>query len=57
LGQFIKVVNRFWKNGGEIGLFSDNASFNYQTNLLIEIFFPEYKYKVVGNLPGGEIMK
>ena len=36
LGQFIKVVNQFWKNGGGIAHFADNAPFNYQTNLLIE---------------------
>ena len=57
LGQFIKVVNQFWKNGGGIGLFADNAPFNYQTNLLIETFFPESKFRVSGNHPGEKIIK
>ena len=47
LGQFIKVINQFWKNGGGIALFADNAPFNYQTNILIETFFPESKFRVV----------
>ena len=36
LGQFIKVIKQFWENGGALGLFADNAPFNYQINLLIE---------------------
>jgi len=57
LGQFIKVVNQFWKNGGGIGLFADNSPFNYQTNLLIETFFPKSKFRVAGNHPGEKIIK
>ena len=32
LGQFIKVVNQFWKNGGGIALFADNAPSNKSFN-------------------------
>ena len=32
LGQFIKVINQFWKNGGGIALFADNAPSNKSFN-------------------------
>ena len=31
-GQFINVIKQFWENGGGLGLFADNAPFNYQIN-------------------------
>ena len=34
-GQFIRVIKQFWENGGGLGLFADNAPFNYQINVLI----------------------
>ena len=52
LGQFIKVVKQFWENGGALGLFADNAPFNYQINLLIEELFPNSNFRVAGNHPG-----
>ena len=57
LGQFIKVVNQFWKNGGGIALFADNAPFNYQTNLLIEAFFPDSNFRVAGIHPGEKFIQ
>ena len=36
LGEFIRVIIQFWKNGGGLGLFSDNAPFTFQTNLILE---------------------
>ena len=49
LGQFIKVIEQFWKNGGSLGLFADNAPFNYQINIIIEKLFPDSKFRVAGN--------
>ena len=52
LGQFIKVIKQFWENGGALGLFADNAPFNYQINLLIEQLFPNSNFRIAGNHPG-----
>ena len=54
LGQFIEVIEQFWKNGGALGLFSDNAPFNYQVNILIEKLFPKSNFRVAGNHPGSQ---
>ena len=35
IGEFIKVIIQFWKNGGGLCLFADNALFNYQINLFL----------------------
>ena len=51
-GQFIKVIEQFWKNGGGLGLFADNAPFNYQINVIIEKLFPNCNFRVAGNHPG-----
>ena len=53
-GQFIKVIEQFWKNGGGLGLFADNAPFNYQINVLIEKLFPFSNFRVAGNHPGQQ---
>ena len=51
-GQFINVIKQFWENGGGLGLFADNAPFNYQINILIEKLFPNSNFRVAGNHPG-----
>ena len=56
-GQFINVIKQFWENGGGLGLFADNAPFNYQINVLIEKLFPNSKFRVAGNHPGEKTMK
>jgi hypothetical protein len=53
-GQFIKVIKQFWENGGALGLFADNAPFNYQINILIEELFPNVNFRVAGNHPGTQ---
>ena len=53
LGQFIKVIKKFWENGGGLALFADNAPFNYQINLIIENLFPNSNFRVAGNHPGN----
>jgi hypothetical protein len=53
-GQFVKVIEQFWKNGGGLGLFADNAPFNYQINVLIEKLFPNSNFRVAGNHPGQQ---
>ena len=53
-GQFINVIEDFWKNGGGLGLFADNAPFNYQINILIEKLFPNANFRVAGNHPGQQ---
>jgi hypothetical protein len=53
-GQFIKVIEKFWKNGGALGLFADNAPFNYQINILIEKLFPNSNFRIAGNHPGTQ---
>ena len=55
-GQFIKVIKKFWENGGGLGLFADNAPFNYQINALIEELFPDSKFRIAGNHLGGKIL-
>ena len=57
LGQFIRVINQFWKNGGGVALFADKAPLNYQANILIETFFPESRFRIGGNHQGGKYMK
>ena len=53
-GQFINVIKQFWENGGGLGLFADNAPFNYQINALIEKLFPNSNFRVAGNHPGQQ---
>ena len=48
-GQFVRVIKKFWENGGGLGLFADNAPFNYQINVLIEELFPDSKFRLAGN--------
>ena len=55
-GQFINVIKQFWENGGGLGLFADNAPFNYQINVLIEKLFPNANFRVAGNHPGTQTM-
>jgi len=57
LGQFLKVIKKFWDNGGSIGIFADNAPFTYHANLLLEELFPEVKFRIGGNHKGGDILK
>jgi hypothetical protein len=60
IGEFIKVVIQFWKNGGGLCLFADNAPFNYQINLFLEILEVELKHKskfrIGGNHPGKKTL-
>ena len=55
-GQFINVIKQFWENGGGLGLFADNAPFNYQINILIEKLFPNVNFRVAGNHKGEKII-
>lgn len=55
-GQFIWVIKQFWENGEGLGLFDDNAPFNYQINVLIEELFPDSKFRIAGNHLGGKIL-
>ena len=50
-GQFINEIKQFWKNGGGLGLFADNAPFNYQINVLIKKLFRNSNFRVAGNHP------
>ena len=56
IGEFINVIIQFWKNGGGLCLFANNAPFNYQINLFLEILEVELKHKIKfrigGNHPG-----
>ena len=58
LGEFIKVIIQFWKNGGGLGLFSDNAPFTFQTNLIFEQLFDKgINFRVGGFHEGKQILK
>ena len=58
LGEFIKVIIQFWKNGGGLGLFSDNAPFTFQTNLILEqLFEGSLQFRVGGFHEGKKILK
>ena len=60
IGEFIKVVIQFWKNGGGLCLFADNSPFNYQINLFLEILEVELrhktKFRIGGNHPGKKTL-
>ena len=51
-GEFVRVIKEFWNNGGALGIFADNAPFNYQVNILIEELFPKAEFRIAGNHPG-----
>ena len=53
LGEFIKVIIKFWENGGGLGLFSDNAPFTFQTNLILEKLFEKKSFKDTINFRVG----
>ena len=58
MGEFIKVIIQFWKNGGGLGLFSDNAPFTFQTNLILEqLFNKSINFRVGGFHEGKQILK
>ncbi len=58
LGEFIKVIIKFWENGGGLGLFSDNAPFTFQTNLILEqLFNGSIQFRVGGFHEGKKILK
>ena len=58
LGEFIRVIIQFWKNGGGLGLFSDNAPFTFQTNLILEQLFDKtINFRVGGFHEGKQILK
>ena len=61
IGEFIKVVIQFWKNGGGLCLFADNAPFTYQVNLFLEKLEEELKHKtkfrIGGNHPGKNMLE
>ena len=61
IGEFIKVVIQFWKNGGGLCLFADNAPFTYQVNLFLEKLEEELKHKtkfrIGGNHPGKKMLE
>ena len=46
IGEFINVIKQFWKNGDGLCLFANNAPFNYQINLFLEILEVELKHKI-----------
>ena len=54
--QFIKVLNIFWKNGGNIVFYSDNQPFTFLTNLFLEqMVLPngdKVSFRIRGNHPG-----
>ena len=54
--NFVKILERFWRNGGSLVLFTDNAPFTYEVNLFLqETNFPNgYKdnFKIDGNHQG-----
>ena len=61
LGEFIKVIIQFWENGGRLGLFSDNAPFTFQVNLILEELEKKlkvsYGFRVGGDHEGKKILK
>ena len=59
VGEFVKVIIQFWKNGGGLGLFSDNAPFTFQTNLILEKLFEGdfIHFRVGGFHEGKKILK
>ena len=64
IGEFMKVINIFWKNGGSIVFFADGDPLFYQVNLFLEnaefpidedIFEDEDKESFICGIENGEI--
>ena len=58
--KFVKILEKFWKNGGSLVLFVDNAPFTYEVNLFLqEVIFPGGKkvnFKMDGNHEGRKVL-
>ena len=58
--NFVKTLEKFWKNGGSLALFVDNAPYTYEVNLFLkEVTFPNGKkinFTVDGNHYGTKIL-
>ena len=58
--KFVKTLEKFWKNGGSLGLFVDNAPYTYEVNLFLkEATFPNGKkinFLIDGNHPGRKTL-
>ena len=58
--NFVKTLEKFWKNGGSLALFVDNAPFTYEVNLFLkEATLPDgnkIKFTVDGDHYGTKIL-
>ena len=58
--KFIRILEKFWKNGGSLALFVDNAPYTYEGNLFLkEVVFPNGKkvnFRLDGNHIGTKIL-
>ena len=59
--KFVKILEKFWKNGGSLVLFVDNKPFTYEVNLFLEeVTFPngqKVHFKMDGYHKGRQILK
>jgi len=62
--NFVQLLLRFWKNGGSLVLFTDNAPFTYEVNLFLkQVCFPNFpnkqgaKFEMNGNHKGTKLLK
>ena len=57
---FVKILEKFWKNGGSLVLFVDNAPYTYEGNLFLkEVTLPngnKINFTVDGNHPGQKVL-
>ena len=58
--NFVKTLEKFWKNGGSLALFVDNAPYTYEVNLFLkEATLPDgnkIKFTIDGNHYGTKIL-
>ena len=58
--NFVKTLEKFWKNGGSLVLFVDNAPYTYEVNLFLkEATFPngtKINFTIDGNHHGTKIL-
>ena len=58
--NFVKILERFWRNGGSLVLFTDNAPFTYEVNLFLqETNFPnghKVNFKLDGYHKGQKLL-
>lgn len=58
VGEFVKTIIEFWKKGGGLGIFDDNAPFTFHANLILEqLFDKNIRFRIGGFHEGKKLLK